>query len=98
MRKETCHIFIMGGAAFEAPDFLDWGAEFSLKGRIIINRDLCKECHLCIYACKKGHISPTKDYNSKGYRPVSFSEDGGCTGCALCAIICPEIAIEVYRD
>ncbi|MBW1852046.1 MAG: 4Fe-4S binding protein, partial [Deltaproteobacteria bacterium] len=21
-----------------------------------------------------------------------------CTGCATCAIICPDVAIEVYRD
>ena len=69
-----------------------------MKGLITIDFERCKECHLCIYACKKGHISPAKDYNSKGYRPVSFHEDGDCTGCALCAITCPEIAIEVYRE
>jgi 2-oxoglutarate ferredoxin oxidoreductase subunit delta len=22
----------------------------------------------------------------------------GCTGCTLCAIMCPEVAIEVYRE
>ena len=69
-----------------------------MKGQIKIDFERCKECQLCIYACKKGHISPAKDYNSKGYRPVSFQEDGDCTGCALCAITCPEIAIEVYRE
>jgi 2-oxoglutarate ferredoxin oxidoreductase subunit delta len=41
--------------------------------------------------------------NQKGYYPAVFvekhlkKEGRKCTGCGLCAIICPEIAIEVYR-
>ena len=71
-----------------------------MKGTIIIDRELCKECHLCIAACKKGDILPGKDYNTKGYRPVcrKADEESECTGCALCAITCPEVAIEVYRE
>ncbi len=35
-----------------------------------------------------------------GDRTVSSepSQDKGCTACTLCAISCPEAAIEVYRD
>jgi len=72
-----------------------------LKGEIKIDRERCKECHLCIYACKRGSITPGKEYNAGGYRAVCFNEDGkegSCTGCALCAITCPEVAIEVYRE
>jgi Pyruvate/2-oxoacid:ferredoxin oxidoreductase delta subunit len=41
--------------------------------------------------------------NQKGYCPASFTEshhkkeERRCTGCSLCAISCPEVAIEVYR-
>jgi NAD-dependent dihydropyrimidine dehydrogenase PreA subunit len=41
--------------------------------------------------------------NQKGYYAVCFTEkelkkeERKCTGCGLCAITCPEIAIEVYR-
>jgi len=41
--------------------------------------------------------------NQKGYYSAIFiekhlkKEGRKCTGCGLCAIICPEIAIEVYR-
>jgi 2-oxoglutarate ferredoxin oxidoreductase subunit delta len=70
-----------------------------LKGYIVIDKELCKECHLCIQACKKGLITPSREYNSRGYRPVQCKEEGEeCTGCALCAITCPDIAIEVYRE
>lgn len=69
-----------------------------MKGRIEINRELCKECLLCVATCKKGNIVPSSDINTKGFHPVSFRDDGGCTGCALCFTICPEIAIEVWRE
>jgi 2-oxoglutarate ferredoxin oxidoreductase subunit delta len=40
--------------------------------------------------------------NKKGYVPVRFEEEvkvdeKSCTGCAQCATVCPEVAIEVYR-
>jgi 2-oxoglutarate ferredoxin oxidoreductase subunit delta len=69
-----------------------------VKARIVIDRELCKECHLCIHACKKSLIIATTEMNSRGYHPVVSKEGGECTGCTLCAISCPEVAIEVYRE
>ncbi len=70
-----------------------------MKGHITIDGERCKECHLCMQACNKGLIAPSGQYNSKGYLTVCFKDDAGqCTGCALCAITCPDIAIEVYRE
>lgn len=69
-----------------------------LKGYIEIDRELCKDCQLCIYACKKSLIVTSHDFNSKGYHPVKMEKSGECTGCALCATTCPEMAIEVYRE
>jgi 2-oxoglutarate ferredoxin oxidoreductase subunit delta len=48
------------------------------------------------------NIEVDKTLNKKGYSPALFKEtskenEKGCTGCAQCATVCPEVAIEVYR-
>jgi len=69
-----------------------------MKGRIVIDRELCKGCGYCIIACPKGLITSNEDFNSLGYHPVACINMDECTGCGLCAIICPDIAIEVWRE
>jgi len=68
------------------------------KGKIAINGERCKGCGLCIWACPKGHIMLTEQEDHRGIRIACFDEAHACTGCAFCAIICPDVAIEVYRD
>lgn len=69
------------------------------KGKIIIDHELCKGCGLCIEVCPKKLLSISKkNINSKGYFTVEFKdEDGQCTACTSCAIMCPDIAIKVYK-
>ena len=72
------------------------------KGKITIDRERCKGCHLCIEACPNEMIEVDDALNKKGYSPARFKEnvsegEKGCTGCAQCATVCPEVAIEVYR-
>ncbi|MDA8215731.1 MAG: ferredoxin family protein [Nitrospiraceae bacterium] len=69
-----------------------------IKGKIVINRELCKGCKYCIMACPKGSIAINKKFNSMGYFPAHFEHPEKCTGCAICAQMCPEIAIEVWRE
>jgi 2-oxoglutarate ferredoxin oxidoreductase subunit delta len=52
---------------------------------------------LCVIVCPKDSIVISKKSNKKGYFPAQAT-DSGCTGCAMCAIICPDAVIEVYRD
>ena len=68
-----------------------------MKGSISIEQELCKGCSLCIEFCPKGSISLSKKLNLKGYYLAEFDDNKGFTGCAICALVCPEIAIEVYR-
>jgi 2-oxoglutarate ferredoxin oxidoreductase subunit delta len=69
-----------------------------MKGRITIRADRCKACLLCIEVCQREAIVRGVNLSPSGYAPVVAVEDAGCTGCALCAIRCPEAAIEVERD
>jgi 2-oxoglutarate ferredoxin oxidoreductase subunit delta len=37
--------------------------------------------------------------NAKGYRPAQLVDpEGLCTGCAICALICPDVCITVFRE
>jgi 2-oxoglutarate ferredoxin oxidoreductase subunit delta len=36
--------------------------------------------------------------NRKGYRPVEIIDEARCTGCLSCARMCPDVAIEIYRE
>jgi len=72
-------------------------------GFIEIDRELCKDCKLCISVCPHRLIETSDQMNQKGYYSAHYiekhykKEDRKCTGCSLCAIACPEIAIEVHR-
>jgi len=84
-----------------------------MAGKIIINTERCKGCGLCVLVCPKGGIIISKKSNKKGYFPAqpvlsvvegatnadSFDElTTSCTGCCFCALICPDAAIEVFRE
>ncbi len=81
-------------------------------GKIRLNKDRCKGCYLCITNCPNGLIKIAPEMNVKGIKPAYFSGgkparrspgslrvagEGGCTGCAMCAIICPDCVITVYK-
>lgn len=68
------------------------------KGKIKIDPQFCKSCQFCIENCPKGAIVLSEKLNAKGYVVAEFLNDKNCTGCATCALVCPEAAIEVYRD
>ena len=70
------------------------------KGKIEIDIQKCKGCGICIAACKHGVIalSHPKTTNQFGYRFLVTVKADQCTGCALCGFMCPDSAIEVYRE
>jgi len=68
------------------------------KGRIEVDDYYCKACNLCVEACPKEVIALASErLNAKGYHPAELAAEG-CTGCVICAIVCPEAAITVYRE
>jgi 2-oxoglutarate ferredoxin oxidoreductase subunit delta len=73
------------------------GTAKPVKGTIVISPELCKGCELCINFCPKNVISQSSKLNAAGYQSAGFNDNGECTGCAICALVCPEVAIEVFR-
>lgn len=69
-----------------------------MKGRITIDRELCKGCKYCLLFCPKGVIEMESEFNMSGYFPAKAEHPDKCSGCALCARMCPEIAIEVWKE
>lgn len=67
-------------------------------GKVVITADMCKSCRYCLTACKKDVIALASKSNRFGYKPVETVNPDACIGCGMCAIMCPEAAIEVYKD
>ncbi|HEY3366447.1 MAG TPA: 4Fe-4S dicluster domain-containing protein [Symbiobacteriaceae bacterium] len=66
-------------------------------GYVVINAEICKGCELCIEACNRGALAVSEEANSKGYMPAKLAKPEQCNGCTLCAIMCPDVAISVYK-
>ncbi len=60
-----------------------------------IDKNYCKGCELCVRACPMQILSMSKDINLKGYFYARLHEPTRCIGCRICAITCPDVAIEV---
>lgn len=70
----------------------------AVKGWIEVNELYCKGCENCIYDCPQHVLALDMDrLTPKGYHPVKLIQQG-CTGCAICALVCPEAALTVYRE
>lgn len=69
-----------------------------MKGQVIIEQERCKECSLCITACRHSVLRISKHINSKGYHPVEAYQPENCTGCTLCAVICPDLVLTIKRQ
>ena len=68
------------------------------KGEIIIEESICKGCGYCMEFCPNGCIEDTGEkFTILGNLIPAFAHPEKCTACCLCAWMCPEFAITVYR-
>ena len=67
------------------------------KGKVLINRDLCKGCYLCVRACPVKALEPDTESNSTGTYPAKQLSDGKCIACGSCFEVCPDVCIQVFE-
>jgi len=67
------------------------------KGKVIINRELCKGCYLCVRACPLKVLEKDAELNSTGSYPAKFSAPEKCIACGNCYEVCPDVCIEVFE-
>ena len=64
---------------------------------VVINRENCKACGLCLDVCPKGLLEFAEEINPRGAHPVISKSPNDCTGCRLGVRICPDAVITIYE-
>ena len=66
------------------------------NGQVIINKEKCKGCELCVSVCPVRILFINKEeINLKGYYTSAISDQSKCIACGNCGVMCPDGAITV---
>ncbi len=68
-----------------------------VKGAVVVDKEGCKGCSLCVEACPHDVLALHIEVNSKGYHYSYMKDPDACIGCANCGVVCPDTCITVYR-
>ena len=74
-------------------------AELKVKSKnftVEINQEWCKGCYICLDVCPvEGIFYIADEVGDKGLKEVAVRNIDKCTGCMLCELLCPDLAIVV---
>ncbi|MCM8786925.1 MAG: 4Fe-4S binding protein [Candidatus Omnitrophica bacterium] len=63
---------------------------------VIIEKDKCKGCQLCIFYCPTKKLVLSSKLNKKGIKFAKPLDNINCIGCGFCFTVCPDSCVEVY--
>ena len=63
-----------------------------IKGTIVVDKERCKGCGVCVASCPCDVLALSVEVNNKGYRMCMMAHPDACT------VICPDSCITVYRQ
>ena len=64
-----------------------------VRGAIRVTHSRCKGCGICIASCPPKVLEFSEEFSEQGYHFPRLKNPGGCTGCDLCGLYCPDFAI-----
>jgi 2-oxoglutarate ferredoxin oxidoreductase subunit delta len=66
--------------------------------KVTFDKDKCKGCELCIFACPKKILRLSNDMiNARGHYPAEITDQDKCIACGFCATMCPDCIITVEK-
>ena len=66
------------------------------KGKVEIDKELCKGCYLCIRACPVKVLEKDGAANSGVSYPAMAAHLEKCIACGNCYAVCPDVCITVF--
>jgi len=69
------------------------------KGVVLVDRELCKGCWLCINACPVKVLEKDSGLNSSGAYPAKPAAGStACIACGSCYEVCPDVCIQIFEQ
>ena len=53
------------------------------RGAVVVDKEKCKGCNLCVVACPTKTLDLAKEVNGKGYHYSEMVNPEACIGCAI---------------
>jgi len=64
-----------------------------VRGRVVVIKERCKGCELCVRYCPRDVLRMSQSFNARGYYYPEAVDEQNCVNCHFCEVLCPDFAI-----